>query len=401
MTVLILDGGTRSTLAMVRSLGSHGISVHVGESYRYSLSTFSKYCENSVTYSNPEESRQAFISDLIHLLDKFDYEMVLASREVTTLPLSYFKYTLEEETTIPFPPWEVMNKTVDKAKTFELAEQIGVPTPKTYVLDDPSELANIESDLEYPLVVKPRSKTTWVGDTPVMMKVTEQNYVHNYDELRDSVAKIYHAVDQMPLIQEYIPGEGYGVELLCNEGESEALFMHRRLREYPITGGASTFRESTYESRLEEPAINLMNAMGWHGVTMVEFKLDERDGTPKLIEVNGRFWGSLPLAVAAGIDFPSLLYALYSNGSTPNTTYDVGVRSRWLLPGDVLWFLTSLIKEPNRLGTVREFSSFREMNYDILSIDDPYPAVGAARNVIKQGTDVLRGNRNLSGEVTR
>ncbi|TKR25457.1 carboxylate--amine ligase [Natronomonas salsuginis] len=401
MTILVLDGSQRASLAMVRSLGHHGLSVHVGETHTPSLCSFSKYANKSVTYADPQESRELFIQDLKRILQQSDYEMVFASREVTTIPLSYFKSELKKETIIPFPDRETMELTVDKSRTFTIADNIGIPTPTTYTLCEPDELTEIDDQLEYPLVVKPQSKTTWVGDQPRMLKVTEENYVDDFDELQSVSEKIYDAVNMMPLIQEYIPGEGYGVELLCDRGSSRALFMHHRLREYPITGGASTYRESIYKSKLEEPAVDLLEAMDWHGVAMVEFRLDERDGLPKLMEVNGRFWGSLPLAIAAGIDFPYLLYRLYRGESIPDVDYDTDVTSRWLFPGDILWFASSLKNRSNRLGTLRTFTSVRNQHYDILSPSDPLPVVGALQNMLHQGFNVLKGKRNLSGEVTK
>ena len=294
MTVLVLDGSMRASLAMVRSLGRNGVSVHVGETHSRSLSSFSKYASGSVTYSDPQESREEFVRDLESILDQHEYEMVFASREVTTLPLSYYKQDLEVSTTVPFPSWETMELTVDKAKTFQIADAVGIPAPETFILPEPSELTSIENRVEYPLVVKPRSKTTWVDDQPRMLKVTKDNYVDSFEELERISTRIYDSVGVMPLMQEYIPGDGYGVELLCDAGNPTASFMHHRLREYPISGGASTYRESYYNEKLESPAVELLAAMEWNGVAMVEFRVDERDGVPKLMEVNGRFWGRSP-----------------------------------------------------------------------------------------------------------
>lgn len=400
MTVLVLDGSERSALATVRSLGRRGIPVHVGECFPRSLATYSRYCTGSVVYADPYENRRAFVEDLRRIVAERDYEMVFAAQEETTIPLSMHKETFERATTVPYPDWNRMELTVDKRRTFEIAEEIGVPTPKTYCPERPEALADLEGELEFPLVVKPNSKTTWVDERPIVLKVTEENYVDDFDEMVDVATDIYDALGEMPLVQEYIPGVGFGVEVLCDDGTTEAMFMHRRLREYPITGGASTYRESVYEPVMKGPAVDLMEALRWTGVAMVEFRLDDRDGEPKLMEVNGRFWGSLPLAVAAGVDFPYLLYQLYRGESIPVTDYETGVRSRWLLPGDLLWLLSSLKDDGNRIGTLREFSSFRGTNYDILSADDPYPIVGSVRDMVRQGFDVLGGNRNLSGERT-
>lgn len=181
-----------------------------------------------------------------------------------------------------------------------------------------------------------------------------------------------------PLIQEFIPreGPGYGASFLLNEnGQVKASFVHKRLREYPVTGGASTLRESVRRDDIRDMALTLLKALDWFGVAMVEFKLDPRDGIPKLMEINPRFWGSLSLAVEAGVDFPYLLY-LMSRGKKfkPVEHYQIGKKCRWLLPGDILHF----IHNPRRGSLLPQFLHFWDRNtaYDILSLEDPLPVLG-------------------------
>ncbi len=110
-------------------------------------------------------------------------------------------------------------------------------------------------------------------------------------------------------------GEALGVAVLMNfASEPKASFTYRRLREYPIAGGPSTLRESIWNPALQERAEHLLASLGWIGVAMVEFKVDPRDGEPKLLEVNPRFWGSLHHAIVCGVDFPFLLYRLAMDG---------------------------------------------------------------------------------------
>ncbi|MCD6572938.1 MAG: ATP-grasp domain-containing protein, partial [Thermoplasmata archaeon] len=180
-----------------------------------------------------------------------------------------------------------------------------------------------------------------------------------------------------PLIQEYIPyGEELGVYALFNcESEPVALTVQRRIRSYPVSGGPSTFRETIKNDTSKEAveiAFKLLKAMKWIGVAMVEFRVDARDKTLKLMEVNSRFWGSLQLSILAGVDFPYLLYRMIMNEDIePVLDYKEGVKCRWLLPGDILWFLTS----PNKLKNLPEFLKFNT-NYDILSLEDPMPTLG-------------------------
>ncbi|MBK6491545.1 MAG: ATP-grasp domain-containing protein [Sphingomonadales bacterium] len=141
---------------------------------------------------------------------------------------------------------------------------------------------------------------------------------------------------QPSMIQRYITGHGEGVFGLFRAGDPSVLFAHRRLRERPPSGGVSVLREAI---ALPEPmtdyAVRIMQFARWDGVAMIEFKVDRETQVPYLMEVNGRFWGSLQLAIDAGIDFPALLYNSVTGTSAPAELqpYRVGVRSHWWLGG--------------------------------------------------------------------
>jgi predicted ATP-grasp superfamily ATP-dependent carboligase len=130
------------------------------------------------------------------------------------------------------------------------------------------------------------------------------------------------------------------VGVLMNfSSEPRATFAYRRLREYPVGGGPSTLRESVRDESLCRTTERLLSALRWVGVAMAEFKVDPRDGRPKLLEVNPRFWGSLHHAILSGVDFPHLLCRMAIDGDVPPLReYRVGVRSRSLLHGDLMHF---------------------------------------------------------------
>ena len=154
-----------------------------------------------------------------------------------------------------------------------------------------------------------------------------------------------------------------------------ARFTHQRIREYPISGGPSTLRESIADPLVEKMAEKILRALDWFGVAMVEFRYDPRDGLPKLMEINPRFWGSLPLAVYAGVDFPYWLFCLAMDWPIPEAReYPLGKRCRWILPGDLLHFF----KNPKRFQMTPSFFRFFDKNtaHDFFSWSDPGPALG-------------------------
>jgi predicted ATP-grasp superfamily ATP-dependent carboligase len=187
------------------------------------------------------------------------------------------------------------------------------------------------------------------------------------------------------ILQEKITGPGIGVFLCVHRGATVALFSHRRLREKPPTGGVSVLSESIEtRSDLRQYSERLLRELGWSGVAMVEFKLDARDGVPKLMEINGRFWGSLQLAVDAGVDFPAILVATVT-GDHPKSLpqYQVGIQSRWFW-GDVDSLLITLFGSTQAAGSpttarkLRSAASFlklwgKGLRYDNPKLSDPGP----------------------------
>src|SRR5439155_25305958 len=205
-------------------------------------------------------------------------------------------------------------------------------------------------------------------------------YVRTASELHEAFRAVGEVVP-CPLVQEHIPGDGRGIFVLMNRGRLRAAFARRRIREKPPSGGVSVLSESVgLDSQLLEYSERILEALKWHGVAMVEFKRDSRDGVSKLLEINGRFWGSLQLAVDAGVDFPYLLYRLAIDGDIePVFTYQVGVRLRWWL-GDLDWLLLRLRdggSATRRLQAIPEFlrPTGRMARAEVFRRDDPAPAL--------------------------
>ena len=119
---------------------------------------------------------------------------------------------------------------------------------------------------------------------------------------------------ERPLVQRFVPGFGAGVALLAHEGRVHALFAHRRLREQAQDGGPSTWCEPLTSGVLDDAAHRFAEATRWTGLAMLEFRVPQDGGAPELLEINPRFWGSMPLAIACGVDFPYLAFELARRG---------------------------------------------------------------------------------------
>ena len=364
---MVLDGISRKSLPVVRSLGEKGIDVTVGEAVRFHTSGFSRYCKRTIVYPSPKKSEKEFVNFLFDELKRKRYSCIIPVADETVLAVVKHKDELKNLTAVPFPDSSVFLKAADKENTLKIAIELDIPCPKTIFVSDLTELEYLKDSLRYPVVIKPKES---YGSRGI-------RYISEKKELIDEY-KMAHRVYEYPLIQEYIPpgGAAYGVSaLLDGLSEIKALFVHRRLREYPVTGGPSTQRVSVLKPEIANLGIRMLKALGWFGVAMVEFKVDPRDNTPKLMEVNPRFWGSLPLAILAGVDFPYLLYQLALGVDVePVLKYKSGVKCRWLLPGDLLNFLSNLKRGKLETGF---FSSFvNGTGYDILSSRDAMPILG-------------------------
>lgn len=309
MKVFITDASFKHTLGAVRCLGRRGIHVIAGSSYKCSQSFYSKYCKKRVIYPDPGKEDE-FINFMLNYVKNNEIDVLLPIGYLTTTVLSKHKDKFSPYTKIPIADWDSMKIASDKYRTMELAKKLGVKIPKTF--DENDKIEN------FPVVIKGLKESGRV------------HYANSFKELAE-----FKTVDS--IVQEYIPGEGYGFFALFNKGKVRAIFMHKRVREYPITGGPSTVAESIYEPKLKELGLKLLEDLNWHGVAMVEFKKDHRDGEFKLMEINPKFWGSLDLAIASGVDFPYLAVKMAVDDDVePVFKYETGIRFRWLFPDDLL-----------------------------------------------------------------
>jgi predicted ATP-grasp superfamily ATP-dependent carboligase len=333
MTVFVTDGNQRSALAMVRALGRRGVTAIVGDEHPVSLASASRHCARRITYPSPYRNREAFERFLLDFVAREHVDVLLPATDVTTHSVCALQDQLKAHTALAVPPFDAFELVTDKGRLVEYAASLGVPVPRTHFVDGLESLERVADDVEYPAVVKPVRSRLRTDDGWTHGQV---HYARSPRELRTLYHDHEYLAAHPSLIQQRIVGPGVGVFVLFDRGRLVADFAHRRLREKPPTGGVSVLCESEpVAAPLLDHAIRMLGPLRWHGVAMLEYKQDLRTGGYFLIEVNGRFWGSLQLAVDAGVDFPALACEL-ALGQSPQIQqpYKLGVRNRWLL-GDV------------------------------------------------------------------
>ena len=374
--VLVLDANQRSALAVTRSLGRQGVPVITAEESSSALAGTSRFAQQHLEYPSPKHNPDQFVDILCKLVRQHNIDMLLPMTELTTT-LVLEAQNAFPETVIPFPGIEIVDSLADKYALMRMAEELNIPIPRTWYADHPDSLPVELNDLIYPLVLKPGK--SWLLQQGKWDRFAVR-FANDPAEAR-GILNNDSAFRAHPFIlQECVAGHGAGVFALYDHGKPLAFFAHNRLREKPPSGGVSVLSESTsLDPALLRHARSLLDKANWHGVAMVEFKVAP-DGTPYLMEVNTRFWGSLQLAVDAGVDFPWMLYQLACKQQpAPVENYKTGVRLRWVL-GDLdnlyLTLRDSQYSFVTKLNAIRHFLTPSPFNtrHEVNRWSDPAPA---------------------------
>jgi predicted ATP-grasp superfamily ATP-dependent carboligase len=290
------------------------------------------------------------------------------------------------------PPAAAFEAAVDKANLLAIACEVGLAVPRTLLVEDTCERMELPEGFAFPVVVKARRSRflengRWRKGMVRIARCTE--------ELRGLSGS--PGLGCGALIQEFVPGWGEGLFFAAAGGRSLARFAHRRLREKPPSGGVAVLCESIEpDEELARAGERLLERLAWHGVAMLEFRRTP-EGRAVLMELNPRLWGSLQLAIDAGLDFARLLLALHGDAPLPELDFRPGVRSRWLL-GDVDHLLIQLrarsgassgshARRASLAAFLTEF--FSGARLDVLRWDDPGPFWRELRDWLRGGAQSL------------
>jgi predicted ATP-grasp superfamily ATP-dependent carboligase/protein-tyrosine-phosphatase len=325
---LILDGHSRAAVEATQSLGRAGVEVTVCANEPQSVAFGSRHARHKLEQPPPVPV-EGFIAWLRELDSRHCYDLIIPSTESS---LQAFVALPEEDplrARAVLPSRHALRIALQRDLTWRLATEVAVPVPAQRLID---ALPDVIGASTFPRVLKPvRSKAVERGELKTFAPVIVRDAAARSSVLQDWVPRM--AV----LDQEYVPGWGVGIEVLYGNGKLLWHFAHERLHEWPLTGGASTYRRA-----IEPPegmlaaARRMLDALEWHGVAMVEFKR-RRDGSFALMEINPRLWGSLALSVAAGVDFPLGLWQLATGAPLPaQPRYRRGLRVRHLST-DIAW----------------------------------------------------------------
>jgi predicted ATP-grasp superfamily ATP-dependent carboligase len=391
--VLVTDAGRGSAIAVIRSLGRQGLHVTAADHDRRSAGFRSRYAAERLVYPDPAADPAAVVDVLHAHAAAGQVDLIVPVTDELLLPLARARSRFAGLTALAAPDDDALAQVVDKRATIELARRLGVPVPRTVLVHTADEALRAAGELGWPLVLKPAaSRIVRAG----AIERFEVSYADGASALADGMRELEGRCPV--LLQEYRAGETHGVELLAERGQILMAFQHRRLHELPITGGASSLREGVaLDPELLGHATRLMGELRFTGLAMVEFRVGE--GGAALMEVNGRIWGSLPLAVKSGVDFPLGLAAIYLGsrlpgaGPGPRSSERVGLRSRDL--GRELAWIASVGRRRRRypflpapprraaLAAALRLPLPRD-GFDLLARDDPAPALADAAHAARR-----------------
>ncbi|MGB3225545.1 MAG: ATP-grasp domain-containing protein [Desulforhopalus sp.] len=322
---------------------------------------------------------------MLKILSVQKIDVLFPMTEASILLLAENKALLPSNMILACPSLEKIRMVFDKFAVFRLAQKNGIAIPETLFVDNREDYFTKSSAIQqFPVVVKPSLSKIPTKNGFISTSV---KYIHNKNEL-DKLYETEVALNFPSMIQEKVVGAGTGLFTLFEDGRHLALFSHQRIREKPPSGGVSVVCESVaLDEEMVEAARKLLSAAEWKGVAMVEFKRDNRDGRAKLMEINGRFWGSLQLAIASGVDFPvKFLHQLTKSAQNIEleNSYKIGLRMKWFL-GTLDHLIirlsnkNSVLNLPSDSGTkiqaLFEFLKLKEKNtvFDVIDRKDIGP----------------------------
>jgi predicted ATP-grasp superfamily ATP-dependent carboligase len=303
----VVIGGDYQGLGIVRSLGRLRVPVCVVDD-QYSIARFSRHIEHSVRVRDLRDEQRA-VDALLGVGRHLGLKgwVLFPTRDETVAALSRHRDVLSEFFRVPTPGWKTVRWAWDKRNTYQLASELGIPTPRTWNPRDLNELRGI--DAEPPLVIKPAVKEHFVYTTK-----DKAWRVDNREELERRFATATRIVEPGEvMIQELIPGDGrhqFAYCALFKDGQAVGRMVARRGRQHPPEfGRSSTFVETVDVPELETLSERFLREIDYYGLVELEYKLDAREGRYKLLDVNARTWGYHSIGARSGVDFAALLFA--------------------------------------------------------------------------------------------
>lgn len=381
------------SLPVIRSLGKMEIDVVCTDPTEtpesLSLGFASKYA--SVCTHLPTPSREQDFIAALRLLSGRDKPVILPVGMESLTVLSRNREEVNSFAHTALPHIDSLTAANNKDRLMLQAKALGIPCPETTTLQLEESLESLAERISYPAVIKYRQGELLGLDPQDRYQIVKSK------EGMAAAFSAMHQKQEYPLVQEYVPGTGFGVSAVFDKNhEPLSVFCHRRLREYPVSGGPSCYCQSDWNAELVRYAVALLKSLHWTGVAMVEFKGDPKRGY-QLMEINPRFWGSFALAPIAGCDITkALFHAALGKQAEPNSSltpnYRLNKKMRFFLQDALSLFgYMKQSDKPFRYFWRHVGSLFNPaVRGGVFSLDDPKPVFRYLVNAFHKRDKIIR-----------
>ena len=398
---IVLGLETQIGLGIVRELGRAGVPVYGIAQEPHAIGLYSRYLTRGLVVLEPRSL--ALISAIRDLGEELGDCCLLAVSEANLAWLSAHRHAFGRVKPIA-PSQNALEVVLNKQLTLDMARRVGISVPETAEPSTWADFLTLIASFQYPAVLKWKDPAAVANALEVAgLPMLKAEYIYSSDQLR-AVGERYKAIGQWPLIQQYCAGYGLGQFFYMHEGQCIRRFQHRRIAEWPPEGGFSSVCDSvplSLHSALQEQSIALLKAIQWEGVAMVEYRLNPVDGQAILMEINGRFWGSFPLAVECGAGFALIAYSLASGLGQPSLAAPKSGRRCRMVATEIKRLIRIVVQpkliadrsfKVQKLPEISRFFTdfFRpKVSYYVGSMADPKPLLAdlanLARKLIQRG----------------
>jgi len=376
-SIAVISNSAPASVNIVRSLGRRGIRTIVASEDERSPAFSSKYCDERVSLPDPTTDLGAYRDVLLDIAARPSVRTITPVREADVYVLSKHRSAFAEHVSPVWPTMESLSTVHDRLDLIAAADRAGVDYPKTELLTD-------VDDWDRRLISKGRFSILtdhYVDDVPEgeSRPIPKTEYIEPGE--KPDIDRLVDRMGHVPIVQSYVPGTEYTVRALCDDGE--VLFSTQKAlrRGYKYPRGPSVYHEAVDIPELGEATRALLSALDWHGVASVGFIREDGTGAPKLLEINPRFWSSLPCDIHAGVDYP-LYYWEFANGHDEGfePPYEPETASHFLR-GELIHLHSvatetyPFVEKPSLPKTVASMakSMATQRNFDYYSSDDPRP----------------------------
>lgn len=335
--VLVTNGWVRTTYCIMESLGKRGIPLHVVDRSKTAMCRFSKWTKSFHQVPNYYTEPEAYTKAVGEVAQLVGAKLVIPSGE-DVIVLAKYQHLLPDSLRFIHPTYEKLNRANNKWDVMQLCKDLEVPHAASFIPPSLDSIRQISEKIKFPVVIKTRTGNAGKG---VFIIEKKEDLFPRY---QDTLQRFNIPREKWPMIQEYLGTDLCGVCMIYNKGKMEAAFCETYLRSKEENKfSTTTYRVSSYNAENIENCKKLADQLEWHGVIHFDLINDPVSGVGKVIEINPRFWGTLIVSVASGMDFPFMLYELALKGKIESVpvSYKQEVYLRWVL-GEIIGILNTI-----------------------------------------------------------